>query len=319
MFRFRRRAGDRDGKDNPCVSVLIPVHNCVHLTRACLESLAQHADSRITTEIIVVDDASTDETLPYLQSLGERIRVVHNETRRCFGENLNCAARLARGRFLCPLNNDTIVTPKWLTHLVDALLRDPRIGVAGNRHLFPQDGTISHAGMVFDNAGQPQHLYLGLAPELPAAKVSREFQAVTGACWLVPRTLFLELGGFDPDFKNGFEDVDFCLRVRKHGRKVFYVADSLIYHYGQSSPGRKDHELVNAARFARKWQSEIVCDMDATIARDLADPEHKRKLFQLAVRVRDHSLVEPLWLRARHIPGMPSIATVARKALLSIG
>src|SRR5204862_7398906 len=114
---------------------------------------------------------------------------------------------------------------------VHALEQDRKSGVAGNKHLFPQSGKLNHAGMVFDEKGVPIHLYPGLEADYPPSNLSREFQVLTAACWLVPRELFLEIGGFDEGYRNGFEDVDFCLRVRQRGRKVFYCGTSVIYHY----------------------------------------------------------------------------------------
>jgi GT2 family glycosyltransferase len=252
----------------PCVSIIIPVHNRLDLTRACLDSVFANADASVPFEVLVVDDCSTDATPEYLASRAPRVRTIRNEERRSFGHSNNRAALLAQGEYLCLLNNDTLVTPGWLTRLVAAVRRDPTIGVVGNRHLTPGTGLINHAGMVFDGQRNPVHLYPGKPADFPAAMVSREFQIVTAACWLVPKSLFLELDGFDADFRNGYEDVDFCLRVRAHGRKVFYAADSVIYHYGQSSPGRTDSEAANALYFRRKWGAHIASDLDDYVTRD---------------------------------------------------
>lgn len=254
--------------ETPLVSIVIPVHNRADLTRQCLDSLFAHADPGIRTELLLIDDCSSDETPEYLRSLGERVRVFRNEQRRCFGHNMNFAASKASGKYLCLLNNDTYVSTGWLRKLVDAAERDPAVGVVGNKHLFPDSGKINHAGMVFDDNGCPTHLYPGLDADYAASKISREFQTLTAACWLVPRDLFLEMGGFDDQFRNGYEDVDFCLRARERGRKVYYCADSVIYHYGQSSPGRTDNDAANAAYFQKKWQGKIRPDLRDYLARD---------------------------------------------------
>jgi GT2 family glycosyltransferase/glycosyltransferase involved in cell wall biosynthesis len=267
----------------PLVSILIPVHNRVDLTRECFASLFQHAEPAISVEYLVVDDCSTDDTPGYLAGLGEQVRVLHNEERQCFGSNMNQAADRARGQYLCLLNNDTLVTAGWLKALVETIQQDPRIGVVGNRHLFPDSGKLNHAGMVFDETGKPVHLYPGRDGDFPPALVSREFQIVTAACWLVPRALFLDLGGFDEGFSNGFEDVDFCLRVRQQGLKVFYCANSVIYHYGQSSPGRTDSDTVNEAYFRQRWTGRIQTDLqdylrkDARLARKYVSAESRKK------------------------------------------
>jgi len=244
------------------VSILIAAYNRVELTRACLESVFAHADPGVAVEIIVTDDCSSDGTQAFLTSLGGRVRVISNAVRQCFGENMNRAAIVARGEYLCLLNNDTLVTPGWLVKLLDAARRDPEIGVVGNLHITPATGRINHAGMAFDRELRAHHLYRDMDPAYAPAHVTREFQLVTGACWLVPRGLFLELNGFDPIFRNGCEDADFCLRVRRLGRKVLYVGESMIYHHGASSPGRMDHEESNLKIFHQKWDGHIRPDLD---------------------------------------------------------
>jgi O-antigen biosynthesis protein len=252
----------------PCVSIVVPVYNRLDLTRACLDSVFATADPSFPFEVLVIDDHSTDGTAEYLTALAPRVRSFRNDARQCFGYNVNLAARLARGEYLCLLNNDTLVTSGWLSPLFAAASKDPAIGVVGNRHLTPGTNILNHAGMVFDADRRPVHLYVGQLAKFPPALVSREFQCVTGACWLVERQLFLDLGGFDLQFKNGYEDVDFCLRVRRHGRKVFYAADSVIYHHGQQSPGRSDNDVANALAFERKWGAHIICDLEDYLIRD---------------------------------------------------
>jgi GT2 family glycosyltransferase/glycosyltransferase involved in cell wall biosynthesis len=250
-----------------CVSLLIPVHNRLDLTAACLESLFQFADPAISTEIIIVDDCSTDGTAEYLASLRPTIRSVRNTSRHNFGYNMNEAAKVATGEFLCLLNNDTLVTKGWLKSLVAALRREPNIGIAGNKQLTPGSGKINHAGMVFDARNRAVHLYPGKPADFPPSNVSRDFQIVTAACWLVRKQLFTELGGFDLNFKNGFEDVDLCLRVKQAGMRVHYVAESVIYHYGQSSPGRTENDLANEKYFIKKW-GVISSDIDQYLIAD---------------------------------------------------
>lgn len=252
----------------PCVSLLLAVHNRVDLTRACLDSIFAHADPDIPTEIIVVDDCSGDGTEAYLCALGDRVRVLRNESRGCFGHNMNNAALLARAEYLLLLNNDTEVTPFWLRRMLDAAQQDPMIGLVGNRQLFPGSGRINHAGMAFDSQCRPVHLYPGKPADFPPANVSREFQALTGACWLMPRAVFQEFGGFDPQFRNGWEDIDFCLRIRQRGYKVWYAADSVIYHHVSASVGRYDHEDANERYFTDKWRDQIIPDLQDYLIRD---------------------------------------------------
>ena len=268
MLSFEERKGDTQDNqgdcsetDLPSVSILVPVHNRLDLTKACLESVFETAEKSVPFEIIVIDDKSVDGTVEYLQSLGARVRTIRNSTRKCFAENVNSAVPLAKGEYLCLLNNDTLVTAGWLQKLLAAARSDPAIAVVGNRHLSPGTNLIDHAGMVFDSRKRPVHLYRGQPADFRPAQFSQEFQCVTAACWLVRKNIFLELGGFDAEFKNGCEDIDFCLRAGRAGHKIFYAADSVIYHYGQSTPGRKDHETSNSRYFEKKWGDSIASDL----------------------------------------------------------
>ena len=245
----------------PRVSILIPVHNQLELTRACLDSVFDTGVASIPFEVIVIDD-STEGRGEYLTSLVPRVRLVRTKTRKSFGEKINLAAPMARGEYLCLLNNDTLVTAGWLEKLMAAARTDPRIAVVGNRHLTPETGLINHGGMVINSRFCPVHLYRVQPADFGPALISREFQILTAACWLVSKRTFLALGSFDPQFHNGFEDVDFCLRARQKGYKVFYAADSVIYHHGLSTPGRTDHETSNAENFKSKWGAAIRPDIE---------------------------------------------------------
>ncbi len=133
-----------DAGPAPRVSIIIPAYNCVDMTRACLDSIAEHTRD-VDYEIILVDDASDPEAAAAFRALaGPRTRLLRNETRQCYSYNNNQAARVARGEYLCLLNNDTLVTAGWLKAMVDVMEREPDIGVLGNKHLFPESQRLHH-------------------------------------------------------------------------------------------------------------------------------------------------------------------------------
>ncbi len=202
--------------------------------------------------------------------------MIRNHERRTYSANNNLAAREAAGRYLCLLNNDTLVTPGWLRALVDAADAEERLGVLGNRHLYPDSGLLQHAGMAFDAEGFPLHLHPGTDPELPAVNRTRELDCVTFACVLIPRRVFEELGGLDEVYRNGFEDCDFCLRAGEKGYRVVYTPAGKIYHYGQSTPGRKDHDDANWQRFRERWGGKVRCNLQDLLS---ADNEFNRSLL----------------------------------------
>lgn len=250
------------------VSILIPVHNRVDLTRECLKSLWQTLTPSAPCEVLVYDDQSTDETRSYLHSLGDRVRVLAGTGRGCFGTNMNALARAACGKWLCLLNNDTVLKPDWLSALLRLASRRPRAGVIGNFHRFPQTGRVSHAGIVFDTDLTPRQLYLGMPDNRACTGLSRKFQCVSGACWLVRRDHFLDLGGFDSGYRNGFEDLDYCLRARDAGQEIWYCGESRIDHHGQSAPGRMAQDVDNHRLFLKRWKDRLIPDLHKYVGQD---------------------------------------------------
>ena len=237
--------------EKPLVSIIIPVFNKLALTRNCLDSLAKTANAT-PTEIIVVDNASTDSTADYLsveQSAG-RIRVLTNVENKGFAQACNLGAQSARGSILLFLNNDTQVTNGWLDALVQAA-QQPNVGVAGAKLLYG-NGHIQHAGIEFVN-GLPDHPHRNAPGDAPVANQFRELDMVTGACFAIHRDLFLQLAGFDEIYRNGVEDVDLCLRVRAAGRKVVYEPKSVVYHLEGQSDGRFNHVQENLTLFFQRW------------------------------------------------------------------
>ncbi len=234
------------------VSIIIPVFNKLELTRQCLTTLAS-LPTMPEYEVIVVDNASSDGTAEFLATLGGDVQVIRNPENYGFAVACNQGAKAARGAFLLFLNNDTIPTEGWLNALVDEVERHPDVGVVGSKLLY-EDGTIQHAGVAFSRAVLlPYHIYRQFPADSPMVNRRREFQCVTGACMLVRREVFEQVGRFDEGFKNGFEDVDLCLKIREQGWHIIYRPDSVVYHLESQTPGRKAHEKDNARRLLERW------------------------------------------------------------------
>jgi len=243
----------------PTCSVIVPVYNLAHVTHQCLRRLLATAPRDFEVEVVVVDDASRDETPRLLTDYADRVRVVRHRANQGFARSCNDGAAAASGRYLVFLNNDTIPGTGWLDALVRHAESDPAIGAVGAKLVFT-DGRIQHAGMVFDQAGDPRNIYVGFPGDHPAVNRSRAFQAVTGACLLVPRDLFLQAGGFDEAYRNGSEDVDFCLRLGQMGRAVRYCPESTLVHFESVSEGRTAADDQNRRLFRRRWADRIVPD-----------------------------------------------------------
>jgi GT2 family glycosyltransferase/glycosyltransferase involved in cell wall biosynthesis/thioredoxin-like negative regulator of GroEL/2-polyprenyl-3-methyl-5-hydroxy-6-metoxy-1,4-benzoquinol methylase len=248
-------------------SIIIPVWNKVELTRQCLSHLAA-VTRHVHYEVIVVDNASTDETPAFLAMLSGDVRVITNGENLGFAKACNQGAQAAKGRYLVFLNNDTIPLEGWLEAMVEEVKAHPDVAVVGSKLLYP-DGTIQHAGVAFTRANSlPYHVYRGLAADVSVVNRRREFQVVTAACMLVRREVFEAVGRFDEGYRNGFEDVDLCLKIRDRGGRVVYQPKSVLYHLESQTPGRKDHDEANARRLLERWGHHWLTDEDAVCVPD---------------------------------------------------
>jgi len=237
------------------VSIVIPTFNNLALTRQCLASLYQTTPAGLA-EIVIVDNGSSDGTVPFLeaeQNAG-RLRAVLNAQNLGFARGCNQGALEARGEFVLFLNNDTGTKPGWLEALLSAA-QETQAGVVGGKLLYP-DGTIQHAGIEFIS-GVPDHRSRHAGADAPEVNQRRELDMVTGACFLMPKKLFLDLGGFDEVFRNGVEDVDLCLRVRAAGHKVIYEPGAVVTHHEGKSQGRFNHVSENLKIFFTRWKGQF--------------------------------------------------------------
>jgi GT2 family glycosyltransferase/glycosyltransferase involved in cell wall biosynthesis len=245
------------------VSIIIPVFNKVAFTRQCLAHLARHASSTVPHQVIVIDNASSDATDEFLREASSRdpgVVHVRNEANVGFSRANNQGARLATGRYLLFLNNDTIVQRGWLEEMVKAAESDAKVGIVGIKQLFPYTNRIHHTGIIFSADRRPQHIYPHANGSLGYVNKQREYQAVTGSCLLIPRDLFADCGMFDEGYRNGYEDVDLCLTARERGRTVVCCTRSFIYHYGQITETRTADDDANLARFMSKWGDRVKPD-----------------------------------------------------------
>jgi|TARA_B110000495_G_scaffold180390_1_gene174433 GT2 family glycosyltransferase len=246
--------------DAPEVSILISVFEQLDYTRRCLEALERTLSTKLSYEVVVVDDASRDGVADYLEGLNEPHRVLFNDERKGFAINNNLAAREARGEFLCFLNNDVFVEGDWLLPMLTVLKEKKSVvGMVGNVQRLVRNGRYDHMGVVFAPQGNPRHYGQGFLHR-PFKGEVREWSAVTAACCVCRRDTFLELGGFDEIYLNGCEDVDLCLRMHKQSLRHFVVHDSVVLHVKGGTEGRKTHNDHNAQILLKKWGDEVRSD-----------------------------------------------------------
>ena len=220
-------------------TVVVPVHGRAGLTRRCLEQVL--ADLPPDCEVVVVDDASPDETPQVLADFGKSIRVLRLPENGGYGAACNAGAEGASGDHLVFLNNDTVPEAGWLEALLRHAGENPGAWAVGAKLLYPT-GAVQHAGVVFGQDGYPHNLYAGFPADHPAVNRSRRLQAVTGACMLIRRDAFERANGFDPGFHNSMEDVDLCLRIGENGGEVHFCPEAVVTHLESATRGHEKFE-----------------------------------------------------------------------------
>ncbi len=242
----------------PVATIIIPTFNRSDLTKQCLSRLFSE-QSAPPREVIVVDNASTDDTVQMVKSFPD-VRLYRNETNENFSGACNRGAGCAGSPNLIFLNNDTIPFDGWMDPLLDELQKGA--GAVGSKLVFP-DNTIQHAGVAFMRETRfPYHPYRGMSGGEPCVNHRRSIQVVTGACLATPKELFDNVGGFSPRYRNGGEDIDYCLKVRKASKEVIYRHDSVLIHLESQSPGRMDYNQQNVEVFFEMWPDALLSDED---------------------------------------------------------
>jgi O-antigen biosynthesis protein len=224
------------------VSIIIPTKDKVEFLRKCVSSITGPT-TYPDFEILLIDNNSREEeTWRYYESLASdsRIRLIDYPERFNYSAANNLGACQATGEFLLFLNNDTeALTPDWLEELVRwAAL--PEIGAVGAKLLYP-DNTIQHAGVVMGMEGHASHVFWSVLERHggPFGSVEwyRNYMAVTGACLMMRRSVFDEIGGFDEQYLLAFSDVEICLRLVAGGYRIVYTPFARLRHYEGRSRG----------------------------------------------------------------------------------
>jgi len=252
----------------PRVSILIPSGGKLGVLETNLNKLAATTDYQ-NYEIVVIDNSKGAEIEEFVRRWDD------NGRRACYVDCReeafnwsalnNQAARLSNADLLLFLNDDTeVIAPDWLTSMVELGMR-PEVGAVGAKLLYP-DGRIQHAGVVMGLSKNCDHAFRGLAGDAQHyfnfPDVIRNVSAVTGACLLVRRDVFWQVGGFDEQsFAVAFNDIDFCLRVIRAGYRVLYTPHAILYHHEAFSKTSKDLVPHSAEVIAMqtKW-AEVIAD-----------------------------------------------------------
>lgn len=242
-------------------SIVIPVHGQLALTLRCLHALAASGDGT-AFEVIVVDDASTDDSSAVLPAI-PGLRYLRNPSNLGFIDSCNAGAALSGAEFIVFLNNDTLVQPGWLDALLKTFVDFPDTGLAGAKLVYP-DGRLQEAGGIVFSDGSAANYGRNGDPADPRYEFVREADYCSGAAIALPRMLFAKLGGFDTHFRPAyFEDTDLALRVRQHGLRVRYQPASVVVHLEGATAGTdvrhgiKAYQVANEQKFRARWTPEL--------------------------------------------------------------
>jgi GT2 family glycosyltransferase/glycosyltransferase involved in cell wall biosynthesis len=233
---------------SPKVSIIVVLHNRAELTLACLRSIRENATA--PAEVIIVDNASTDDTPRLLQQIAGA-RIIRNETNVHFLAAVNQAAQQARGENLLLLNNDAQLLPGSLDAALMTLDSKTDIGAVGGRIIL-LDGMLQEAGSVVWRDGSCLGYGRGDDPFAPMYMFRRDVDYCSGAFLLTPRRIWQKLGGFDETFKPAYyEETNYCVRLWELGLRVVYEPAAVILHYEFAS----SESIENATSLQREHQS----------------------------------------------------------------
>jgi len=245
---------------NKLISFIVPMFNHLEQSKAMLDSLIKTIPSDTPYELILINDASTDDTRAWLDSIqNKNINVLHNEINLGYAKTNNIAVRHSSGEYIFLLNNDLVFKADWLLPMLDILDTKPlNAGVVGNIQYRVLGGEIDHAGIVLNKNGQFQH-----SVYIDQLKPYAKQLAVTGACLLISKDDFIKLDGFDENFVNGGEDIDLCFRLKKSLGKSAYISyKSSIDHHVSLSRDRTSLQNEKNSRFLfEKWREVIKTEL----------------------------------------------------------
>lgn len=236
----------------PAASIVIPTYNRLYLLKSCIEAIRAHTTP--SYELIVVDNGSTDGTAQYCKE--ERVPFISCPSNLGFPAACNLGMNVSAGDIIILLNNDVIVSYRWLDNILEAFRLHEDIGIIGPLTNYASGRQCEPRA--YDDLEQFHHH--ARQWNKPDPKKHQRVLRVVGLCLAVRRSVMNRIGLLDEQFSPGhFEDDDYCLRARMSGYGIMIARDVYVHHYGSAS--FKEHgehalkELVrrNYKRFVDKW------------------------------------------------------------------
>ena len=281
-------------KEEPLVSILIPNKDHTDDLDVCLNSFFERADYQNYEFIIIENNSVLPETFAYYEKIEkehDNVKVVYWEAGFNYSAINNFGFKFAKGDYIMLLNNDVeLITPDIFQSMLGFCMR-PEVGIVGAKLLY-NDHTVQHAGVLVGAGGLADHVFKGIHEDDPGymgrAISSQDVSAVTAACLLVKRSVYEEVGGLEEEFQVAFNDVDFCLKVRKAGYLIVYDADVKLFHYESKSRGMED----TTDRFIRFGNEMMLLNSKWDILSTFVDPYYNPNLSYLEYYKINHTIKE---------------------------
>ncbi len=257
----------------PLVTLLIPTRDGYDILSKCVESILAKTTYE-NYEIIILDNQTSDpETLEYFELLTaehNNIRILEYDQPFNYSAINNFGVKHAQGEIIGLINNDVeVISDHWLSEMVQHALR-PEIGAVGAMLYYDND-TIQHAGVILiGGVAGHSHKYFkrGSSGYFYRLKIVQNYSAVTAACLLVRRELYLEVGGLEEEhLKVAFNDVDFCLKLGEKGYRNLWTPYVELYHHESISRGSEDtaEKMARAEKevsyMQKRWSEQIKADL----------------------------------------------------------
>ena len=222
----------------PKVAVVILNYNGKRFLEQFLPNVLENTNRELA-EIIVADNASTDDSVTFMQSHYPNIRLIENESNGGFATGYNLALRQIEAKYFVLLNSDIEVAPHWIEPVIEMMDSDENIAACQPKILSFYDKTkfeyAGSCGGFIDKFGYPfcrGRIFQNLETDEGQYDTPLEIFWATGACMFVRAELFLKHGGLDDSFFAHMEEIDFCWRMKNLGYKVFCCPQSKVYHIG---------------------------------------------------------------------------------------
>ena len=229
------------------LSVIIGNFNTLDLTKACIESIFNNKP-KCSFEVIVVDDASTDNSQRELKKLEKKypnLKVLLNLKNSGYVKTNNKGLNNSKGEYKLLLNSDTLVHEFSIDNLIDFAEKTPDVGIIGSR-LLNKDGTIQESCYNFPTIWN----VINYKKFVPVGSSSSTVDAVVGASFLITPKAYKLVGNLNEKYKSYFEDLDYCREVKRKDLKVYYLPDSVVTHYHGES-------FKQLASSANQWKKLI--------------------------------------------------------------